>query len=113
MRPCSKDQFWFIIRVVIIKDMERLKISQDNYEKVVEKAVTVLKEGGLIIYPTETCYGVGVVASNEEAVSKLLEYKKRPQGKAISIAVNSLLMAKKFVEVNKTAEKFYKEFLIN
>lgn len=111
MRPCSKDQFWFIIRVVIIKDMERLKISQDNYEKVVEKAVTVLKEGGLIIYPTETCYGVGVVASNEEAVSKLLEYKKRPQGKAISIAVNSLLMAKKFVEVNKTAEKFYKEFL--
>ncbi len=91
--------------------MERLKISKENYKTVIEKTVKVLKEGGLIIYPTETCYGVGVLATNSDAVLKLLDYKKRPQGKAISIAVNNIDMAREYVDINKTAEKFYKEFL--
>lgn len=75
------------------------------------KAVEILKNGGLVIYPTETCYGVGVMATNEDAVKKLLKYKRRPEGKAVSIAVADRAMAEQYVEINDEADKLYKEFL--
>lgn len=88
--------------------MNILKIDDQN---LIEKVIEVLSNGGLIIFPTETAYGVGVDATNSEAVSKLLEYKKRPEGKAISIAVDSEEMAEHYVDINKTAKNLYKNFL--
>lgn len=78
---------------------------------VIEIAVKILKEGGLLIYPTETAYGVGVDATNKDAVSKLLKYKKRPEGKAISVGCSSKDMAGIYVEINETAENLYEQFL--
>lgn len=80
-------------------------------QNVISRAAEVLNKGGLIIYPTETAYGVGVDATNSAAVSKLLEYKKRPEGKAISIGCFSKDMAEKYVEVNETAANIYQNFL--
>ena len=77
----------------------------------IKKAVEILKAGGLIIYPTETCYGVGVMATNCDAVLKLLKYKRRPEGKAVSVAVADRKMADDYVEINEEADKLYKEFL--
>jgi len=88
--------------------MEKLDIKNLN---LIEKVVKVLETGGLIIFPTETSYGVGVDATNSDAVTKLLNYKKRPEGKAISIAVSNQNMAEQFVEINVTAQNFYKNFL--
>lgn len=79
--------------------------------KAIDIAIEALKKGGLIIYATETCYGVGVDATNQEAVTKLLEYKNRPAGKAISIACCNKEMAENYVEINEEAEKIYKNFL--
>ena len=45
----------------------------------IEKAVKVLRAGGLVIFPTETCYGAGVDATNQKAVDKLLAFKPWPQ----------------------------------
>lgn len=83
--------------------------SQDS--NIVDRAVSVLKSGGLIVYPTETAYGVGVDATNLRAVSRLLEYKKRPEGKAISIGCSDKSMAEEYVEINSTAENIYTQFL--
>lgn len=88
--------------------MEILKLDSKN---LIQKAIDCLNNGGLIIFPTETAYGVGVDATNANAVTKLLNYKKRPTGKAISIALPSRLEAQKYVEINKFADNFYKEFL--
>ena len=88
--------------------MEIIKI---NDNEVIEKAISTLQSGGLIIFPTETAYGVGVDATNSEAVSKLLSYKKRPEGKAISIGCASKEMAEEYVVINQSAENIYKEFL--
>lgn len=74
-------------------------------------ALQVLNGGGLIIYPTETCYGVGVDTTNKKAVTKLLIYKKRLEGKAISIAVADQIMASKYVDINRTARNLYANFL--
>ncbi|MFS8130682.1 MAG: L-threonylcarbamoyladenylate synthase [Candidatus Dojkabacteria bacterium] len=89
--------------------MEILPIA--NTDKVIQKAVEVLESGGLVIFPTETSYGMAADAQNPEAVSNLLEYKQRPAGKAISIAVKSKEMAAQFIEVNETADKIINNFL--
>jgi hypothetical protein len=76
-------------------------------------AVECLQNGGLLIYPTETTYGIGVDATNQVAVNKLLKYKRRREGKPLSIAVIDLKMAEKYVKVNKTAKNIYQKFLGN
>ena len=79
--------------------------------KIVDQAVIVLGRGGLIVYPTETTYGVGVDATNQKAVNKLARYKKRPFGKPYSIAVSDLKMAEKYVNLNQTALNLYQTLL--
>lgn len=91
--------------------MQIIKAIKNEYQDAVSQAVKVLQNGGLVIYPTETCYGVAVDASNPQAVLKLLEYKRRPEGKAISIAVSDKEMAEKYVELNATAKSVYEKFL--
>jgi L-threonylcarbamoyladenylate synthase len=80
-------------------------------ENTTNKAVEVLKKGGLVIYPTETLYGIGADATNQKAIDKLTKYKNRPFGKPYSIAVTSKEMAQKYVDLNKTADNFYDKFL--
>ena len=79
--------------------------------EVVSEAVTVLKKGGLVIYPTETVYGAGVDATSPRAVRKLVAYKNRPFGKPFSVAVINLAMAEKFAFLNTTAKNLYQKFL--
>jgi L-threonylcarbamoyladenylate synthase len=91
--------------------MKIVKITKDNLKLAIESAVNVLKNGGTVIFPTETCYGIGVDPTNEEAVDRLFMYKNRPEGKAISIAVLNKEMAIKYVDISPLAENIYKEFL--
>lgn len=87
-----------------------MEILEANNPKVIEKAVAVLKEDGILIYPTETVYGLGVDATNPEAVKKLFEYKGGRDGKAVSIAVPDMTMAEDYVELNETARHLYQVF---
>lgn len=91
--------------------MNIIQVEKNNINKVILLATKVLKSGGLVIYPTETCYGVGVNALDKTSVGKLIRYKKRPEGKAISIAVADIKMAQKYVELNSLAKNIYKTFL--
>lgn len=75
------------------------------------KAVEVLEKGGLVVYPTETLYGIGVDATNESAVAKLTKYKNRPFGKPYSIAVLNQKMAEDYAELNTSAKELYSKFL--
>ncbi len=88
--------------------MNIVKIDNPN---LIELVLNTLKKGGVIIFPTETAYGVGVDATNSKAVTKLLTYKKRPEGKAISIAVADVETAERFVEINSSAKNFYNSFM--
>ena len=67
-------------------------------KKAIDIAVEVLSSGGLVVYPTETTYGIGADATNAKAVNKLTRYKKRPAGKPYSIAVANIFMAKKYTK---------------
>lgn len=91
--------------------MQIIKLTENNQPELIQLAQKTLEAGGLIIYPTETVYGVGVSALNPEAVTKLLKYKNRPAGKAISVLVSSQVEAEKYVELNSTAKNLYQNFL--
>ena len=55
---------------------------------IVDRAVQVLRRDGIIVYPTDTVYGLGGDAFSDEAVLKVYEAKGRPLGKPISVAVS-------------------------
>jgi len=76
-----------------------------------DQVVKVLKSGGLVIYPTETCYGLAADATNAQAVQKLLVYKGSRTNKPISVAVADQEMAEKYVRLNATAKNLYQNFL--
>lgn len=88
--------------------MKIIKLEDPN---LLSEFTSTILSGGLVIFPTDTTYGVGVDGTNIDAVSKLLKYKKRSEGKAISIAVCNQSKAEEFVEINSQAKNFYKNFL--
>lgn len=77
----------------------------------IREAAGVLKRGGLVIFPTETVYGIGAEATNPKAIEKLNRYKQRPLGKPYSIAVSNQKMAEEYVNLNQTAKNLYRQFL--
>lgn len=87
-----------------------MQILSTSDQGAISKAISILKNGGLVIYPTETCYGIAVDATNPSAVTKLLAYKG-DRNRQVSIAISSLTMAKKYVEINALAANLYQNFL--
>ena len=51
----------------------------------IKKACQVMNEGGVILYPTDTVWGIGCDATNEEAVRRVYEIKKRADSKAMLV----------------------------
>lgn len=75
------------------------------------KAAKTIMEGGLVIYPSDTVYILAVDATNQKAVDKLLAFKNRWVGKAISVAVTDIKMAKDYVTLSDNAENIYANLL--
>ena len=74
-------------------------IQQDPIIEVqLKRAVSVIKEGGVILYPTDTIWGIGCDATNSEAVSKIYKIKHREDSKALVTLVSDLDMLARYVE---------------
>lgn len=92
--------------------MKLFKINPLHPEKrIIEEAVKVIKNDGLVIYPTDTLYGLGVNALSEVAVKKVFEAKGRDFNKPISITCANLTEAKKYAKFNSLALKLAKKLL--
>ena len=66
----------------------------------INKCIEVLKMGGIILYPTDTVWGIGCDATNEDAVKKIYELKQREDSKSmIVIVTNDAMLQKHVVEV--------------
>ncbi len=92
--------------------MKILKINPNKPEKeLINLAVDVLKHDGLVVYPTDTLYGLAANALNKKAIMRVYKVKGRDYKKPLSIALYSLVQARKFVRFNSTALKLAKKFL--
>lgn len=70
-----------------------------NTEEIIQEALKVLKAGGVILYPTDTVWGIGCDATNETAVAKVYEIKKRSDSKSLVLLASDLDMVAKHVRV--------------
>ena len=62
-----------------------------------EKALKVLKRGGLIVYPTDTVWGIGCDATNAEAVDRVFALKQRDDSKALICLVSDFRMLEQYI----------------
>ena len=70
--------------------MRILKTNNENPDKeVIEEAINVMAHGGVVLYPTDTVYGLGVNIFNKKAVRRIYDIKKRSLMKPLSIIVSS------------------------
>ncbi len=63
-----------------------------TFEEDLKKAVECLRQGGIILYPTDTVWGIGCDATNEDAVRKIYELKGRDASKSMLVLVDSEAM---------------------
>jgi L-threonylcarbamoyladenylate synthase len=61
-----------------------------------EEAIKVLKMGGVVIFPTDTAYGIGCRIDDEKAIERLFRLRKRSETKAVPVLVSSVEMAKEY-----------------
>jgi len=91
--------------------MKIIKINPNKpQKKVIEKAAEIVKLGGVIIYPTDTCYGLGADITNPIAVKKIYEIKNREK-KALSMIVKDISQIEKYAELDDLRKKFLKKYL--
>lgn len=95
--PCGFDSH--------LAHMEVIKIKPNNPKPVIKKIVNLLQQGGTIIYPTDTVYGLGANALDAQAVKKVFKIKKRSFSKPVSILVRSVEMASKAAIIDKKTRK--------
>jgi len=88
-----------------------IKITENNLKDVLKKAVEVLNGGGIVAYPTETFYGLGVRFDIEDSLKKLYELKKRPEEKPIPLIIGSREMLSVItISINNTASLLMDKF---
>jgi L-threonylcarbamoyladenylate synthase len=76
------------------------------FEEDIKNALKVLKSGGIILYPTDTVWGLGCDATNASAVEKIFKIKSRSETKSLIILVSSEAMVERYVEeIPETASR--------
>lgn len=92
-----------------MKNMEtRIEKVNENYinEQTIRQAGEILKQGGLVAFPTETVYGLGADALNEEAAKKIYAAKGRPSDNPLIVHITNMIALEKIVkEIPETAWK--------
>lgn len=78
---------------------------------ILRKSANLIKAGGLVVYPTETCYGLGADPTSSKAVEEVYKVKNRPRDKPLPIAVSGLEQMKEYGKVDNKVEEVVKEFL--
>lgn len=69
--------------------------------KIFLAAVEKLQHGGVMVYPTETAYGLGADATNQRAVDSVFALKKRPKDKSLPLIASSLAMVQRYCILSK------------
>lgn len=85
-------------------------IGEEGLEKLIEEPARIIKSGGLVVFPTETVYGLGADALNDDAVKKIFLAKGRPSDNPLIVHVSSLDEVERIAKPNRIARKLMDEF---
>ncbi|MSV26584.1 MAG: threonylcarbamoyl-AMP synthase [Nitrosarchaeum sp.] len=76
----------------------------------IAKASKIIKNGGVVVFPTDTVYGIGCDPYNKDAIKRIYKIKSRKSSKSLPILVFSKDIAMSIVEFDKNSEKIADEF---
>ncbi len=88
----------------------RIKTLSPEQLQTVRRGAEIIKNGGLVAFPTETVYGLGANALNAEAVRRIYETKGRPSDNPLILHVSSVAMTERLVEINWRARMLMEKF---
>ena len=63
----------------------------------IDKAIEIFNQGGIVIFPTDTAFGIGCRIDKEKSVKRLFKIRKRPESQAVPVLVSSVEMAKDYL----------------
>jgi len=85
-----------------------LKVKCD--EEGIKKTSQVIDEGGIVVFPTDTVYGIGCNPYNEHAVKKIYEIKSREKIKSLPVLASSIQIVKQISIIDEFTEKIIKKY---
>ena len=91
--------------------MTTLKITEEDFESAVDVASALLRSGGVMVYPTDTVYGIGADATSPEAVAKVLEIKGIGEKKPLSVMMSDLGMIEYYCETGVWEDIILRKYL--
>jgi len=90
----------------------RLEINPKNpQQRLIDQVINILKNGGIIAYPTDTSYGIGCDMMNKKAVEKVLQFKKASKNQLVSFICPDLSEISRYAKVSNYAYKTMKRLL--
>jgi L-threonylcarbamoyladenylate synthase len=89
----------------------QIVLSAENYKKILDKAIDVLSKGGIIVYPSDTVYGIAVDGTNGESIKELEDLKGRRQDQKFSFNFADMDMVKKYLTITDKQEEILNKYL--
>ncbi len=89
--------------------MKIFKLNSKKQTKLIKEIINSIKEGKIVVFPTDTVYGLICDATNKKAVNKIFKIKKRNNKKPLPLFVKSITGARKIAKINKKQESFLKK----
>ena len=86
-------------------------LNEDNYKKILDKAISVLEKGGMIVYPSDTVYGIAVDGTNGDAIKKLEDLKGRRSDQKFSFNFSDQAMIEKYLSLTERQKDILKKYL--
>jgi len=83
----------------------------DDTQAAIDEAATAIEAGEAVVYPTETVYGLGADATNDEAVDRIFAIKDRPYHRPLSVAFPDRETARQYTEPTERERDFMNQFL--
>jgi tRNA threonylcarbamoyl adenosine modification protein (Sua5/YciO/YrdC/YwlC family) len=95
-----------------VEDLMLISLDPDNPEIwYLMDAIQVLREGGVIAYPTDTIYGIGCDLHNKDAIEKIYQIKKMPRRKPLSFICEDLTHIGEYARVSNMAYRLMKRLI--
>jgi len=90
--------------------MEIIKINLNSISPAASKAAKVLKSGGIVVHPTDTCYGIAADVFNPKAIKKIYQFKGRDYKNPLFVILPNISQFRKYGQYNSLIEKTIKKY---
>ena len=74
------------------------RYTMNNLEEEVKKSLDILQQGGMILYPTDTIWGIGCDATNKETVARIYQLKKRADSKSMLVLMENINLLQQYMD---------------